>query len=114
MFGWMLEHDYPDGVPPEQSEALDDQVITREELEAAAAAEVACMAELDGVVSVDGYNWQNEIDLVGGGPHFAAGVDEAALAPALEACYYDHLALVFTAWLDQEYFGGWTEDNRLD
>ena len=114
MYGWMLEHSYADGIPADQQAALADGRVTPTELEDAAAAEVACMAEIDGVESVDPYNWQNDIDLVGGGPHFAEGTDESALEPALDACYYEHLALVFTAWLDQEFFGGWTAENEID
>ena len=114
MFGWMLEREYGDGVPVEQQLVLDDGRVTRAELEAAAAAEVDCLRGIDGVIAADSYNWQNDVDLVGGGPRSADGADEMALEPAIEACYIDHLALVQTAWLDQEYFGGWSTENVVD
>jgi hypothetical protein len=53
MFGWMLEHNDFDGVPAEQVTAREDGQTAREELEPAAAADLSCFKETDGVVAVD-------------------------------------------------------------
>ena len=111
----MLEHHYPEGIPMEQQAALADSVLTREELEAASAARDACIAGIPGITWVEPFAWSDDgVNFTGGGYRVAPGVEEADVQPAADACYYRHVALVETAWLDQEHFGGWTEENLID
>ena len=66
-----------------------------------AAAERTYFNEIDGVGAVDLSNWKVEIDLVGGGPRFAEGVDEVTRESAFDSCDAEHLAVVLTAGFDQ-------------
>ncbi len=113
-FGSVLEAHYGDGVPPEQQVMLDDQVVEGTEIADAATARDACVANIDGVVWVEKFKWLSDIDFAGGEYRLADGVDEAETQPLAEACYFRYLALVETAWVDQEIFGDWTGVSEVD
>lgn len=113
-FGWVLETQYGDGIPIEQQKILSDGVVEGTEVADAAVARDECVADIDGVVWVEDFEWESDIDFAGGGYRLADGVDEADTQPLADACYFRYLALVETAWVDQEIFGEWTEENQID
>jgi hypothetical protein len=110
-FGYLLEAEYAGVVPAAQQSALDDGLITRAEVEQAVTASLDCMAEIEGVVVDDPFHWREDGIEFGGGARPLPGTNEAVLVPMMDACYYEHVALVETAWFDQEYFGTFGYEN---
>lgn len=104
-FGSLLESEYGGVVPAAQQSALEDGLITRSEVEQAVTASLDCMAEIEGVVVDDPFHWREDGIEFGGGARPLPGTNEAVLVPMMDACYYEHVALIETAWFDQEYFG---------
>ncbi len=111
-FGWMVQTMYADGIPAAQQAAIDDGVITREEVEQAVVASYRCMGAIDGVIYDDPFHWREDGIEFGGGARPVPGADEGLVVPLMDECYYEHAALVETAWFDQEYFGGFTFENK--
>ena len=110
----MLQSHYPAGIPAEQLAALNDHVITPAEMEGAAAARNSCIAALPGVVWVEPFAWANDLNFTGGAYQVGPGMDEGEIQPDADACYYRCVALIDTAWLDQEWFGDRTDENLLE
>ncbi len=104
-FGFLLESEYQGVVPAAQQSALDDGLITRAEVEQAVTASLDCMGRIEGVVVDDPFHWREDGIEFGGGARPLPGTNEAVLVPMMDACYYEHVALIETAWFDQEYYG---------
>ena len=114
-FGFALETLYADGIPEYQQRILDDGRLTRQELDQATQASDACVAALPGIESVEPFRWvEQEGDFEGGEIEYATGADRDATLAEARLCYIEYVGLVEYAWLDQYYFGEWTEENLLD
>ncbi len=110
-----LETLYPDGVPDAQQRYLEDGRLTEQELQQATQASDACAAAVPGIASVEPLRWvEQEGDFDGGTIRFADGADELAAVSAAQDCSFEHMGLIEYAWLDQYYFGGWTEESPTD
>ena len=106
-----LETLYPDGVPEAQQRYLADGRLTEQELRQATQASDACAAAVPGIESIEPLRWvEQEGDFDGGTVQFADGADEEAAITAAQDCYFEHMGLIEYAWLDQYYFGEWTEE----
>jgi hypothetical protein len=111
-YGFMLENYYEDGIPANQQAALRDGVLTEAEVEQATRASNACAATVPGIASVEPFQWVEEDRQFSGGQlEFEEGADREAVLEAARACYFEHAGLIEYAWLDQVYFGGWTDEN---
>ncbi|MEZ5342088.1 MAG: hypothetical protein R2706_11760 [Acidimicrobiales bacterium] len=114
LYGWVLAEHYANGVPEAQATALADHVISASELAAAATARDECLRAIDGVVWIEDFAWVGDIDFAGGAYRVRDGIEASDVQPAADTCYFDTLALVETAWFDQEILGEWTEENLVD
>lgn len=111
-YGFVLETLYPEGVPEGQQRALADGVLSEQEVEQATRASNACAGAVPGIAAVEPFRWvEQDGDFIGGEIEFAEEADTEAALAAARACYIEHVALVEVAWLDQFYFGEWTEEN---
>ena len=107
-----LETLYPEGVPEVQQRYLADGRLTEQELQQATQASDACAAAVPGIASIDPLRWvEQEGDFDGGTVEFADGADEETALAAAQDCYFKHMGLIEYAWLDQLYFGEWTEES---
>ncbi len=114
-FGFMLETHYQDGVPAGQQSALADGVLTDREVEQATQASNACAGAVPGVASVKPFRWVEEDgEFTGGELEFDEDADRDIALEAAQACYFEHAGLIEFAWLDQFYFGEWSEENLRD
>ncbi|MBT8200228.1 MAG: hypothetical protein KJO36_06910 [Acidimicrobiia bacterium] len=111
-FGYVVETVYETGIPADQQVVVEDGVVTREELEMAVVASLDCMDAIDGVMIDDPFHWRDDGIEFGGGAVPEPGVDEDVVVPMMDDCYYEHAALVETAWFDQEYFGSFSFENK--
>ena len=111
-FGFMLETYYQDGIPAGQQAALADGVLTDREVDQATEASDACAAGVPGIASVEPFRWvEQDGEFSGGDLKFEDNVDRDAAVSAAQHCYFLHAALIEFAWLDQFYFGEWTDEN---
>lgn len=111
-YGYILETYYENGVPAGQLSALADGLVTEAEVEQAAAATDACVAAVPGVSSVEEYRWVEEDgEFAGGKLEIEEDADRDVVLAQARACYFQYIGLIEFAWLDQVYFGGWTEEN---
>lgn len=114
-YGFIVETYYENGIPSGQLSALSDGLLTEAEVEQAAAAADACVAAVTGVSSVDQYRWvEQEGEFVGGSLELEEGADRDVVMVDARACYFQYVGLIEFAWLDQWYFGEWTEENLRD
>jgi hypothetical protein len=111
-FGYILETYYENGIPAAQQSALADGVLTEAEVERATLAADACVGAVPGVASVEPFGWvEQDGEFSGGKIEFEDDADEDLAAAEARGCYFQHVALIEFAWLDQFYFGEWTEEN---
>ena len=111
-YGFILETHYADGIPPQQQSALADGILTDREVDQATELSDACVAAVPGIASVEPFRWvEQDGEFSGGDIEFEDGVDREAVLDAARECYFEHVALIEFAWLDQFYFGEWTEEN---
>lgn len=111
-YGFALETLYADGIPDPQQRYLADGRLTEQELEEATEASNRCAAAVPGIASVEPFRWvEQEGDFDGGNVEFTDGADREAALAAAQACYIEHMGLIEYAWLDQYYFGEWTDEN---
>jgi len=111
-FGFMLENNYPDGIPTSQQAPIADGIITPEEVEEAVVRSLECMDQIDGVSIEDPFHWREDGIEFGAGAIPDPGADESVVVPLMDECYFEHAALVETAWFDQEYYGSFTFENK--
>ena len=108
----ILETYYENGVPQGQLSALADGVLTEAEVEEATLAADACVLAVQGIASVEPFQWvEQDGEFAGGSFELEEDADRDAALARARACYFQHAGLVEFAWLDQFYFGGWTEEN---
>lgn len=111
-YGFALETRYASGIPASQERLLADGRLTERELEEATRASNRCAAAVPGIASVEPFRWvEREGDFDGGNIEFTDDANREAALAAAEACYLEHMGLIEYAWLDQFYFGEWTEEN---
>ena len=110
-FGWLLEAQYAGVIPETQSAAIEDGIIEAREVEVAVVASYECMDAIEGVIYDDPFHWREDGIEFGGGARPEAGADESIVVPLIDECYYEHAALIETAWFDQEYFGSFAYEN---
>jgi len=113
-FGYMLENDYPDGIPQSQQAPIADGIITPEEVEEAVVRSLECMDQIDGVSIEDSFHWREDGIEFGAGAIPDPGADESVVVPLMDECYFEQAALVETAWFDQEYYGSFTFENKIN
>ena len=113
--GFILETQYADGIPAGQLSALADGVLTEAEVERATRASDACVAAVPGIASVDPFRWvEQDGEFSGGNVAIEEGADREVALEAAGACYLEYAGLIEFAWLDQWYFGEWTDENLRD
>ena len=111
-YGYILETYYQNGIPAAQLSALSDGLLTEEEVEQATSTADACVAAIPGISFVEPFVWvEQEGEFSGGNLEFADDADEDRVEAEARGCYFQHVALIEFAWLDQYYFGEWTEEN---
>ncbi|NNC93211.1 MAG: hypothetical protein HKN80_12050 [Acidimicrobiia bacterium] len=111
-YGFIVETYYENGIPAGQQSALADGLLTEAEVVQAAAAADACVAAVSGVSAVEEYRWvEQDGEFVGGRIEIADEADRDAVLVDARACYFQYVGLIEFAWLDQWYFGEWTEEN---
>lgn len=111
-YGFILETQYENGIPSDQQRALADGFLTEAEVERATRASDACVAAVAGIASVEPFRWvEQDGEFSGGNVEIEKGADEVAALDQARACYFKHVGLIEFAWLDQWYFGSWTDEN---
>ena len=111
-YGFILETHYEDGIPAGQQSALADGFLSDREVDQATEASDACVGAVPGIASIEPFRWvEQDGEFSGGNIEFQDDVDQEAALAAARECYFEHVALVEFAWLDQFYFGEWTEEN---
>ncbi len=111
-FGYLVETMYSEGIPAGQQALIADGIVTRGEVEQAVVASLECMDAIEGVTYDDPFHWREDGIEFGGGAVPEPGADESLVVPLMDDCYYEHAALVETAWLDQEYYGSFSYENK--
>jgi len=112
-FGFILETHYQGAIPSGQQSALADGLLTDREVDQATEASDACVAAIPGIAAVEPFRWvEQDGEFSGGDIEFEDGADEDAAIEAARDCYFQHAALIEFAWLDQFYFGEWTDENQ--
>ena len=110
-FGYIVETYYENGIPDGQLSALADGLLTEAERDQATEAADACVAALPGISSVEPFVWvEQEGEFSGGSLEFEEDANEDVVKAEARVCYFQYVALIEFAWLDQYYFGEWTEE----
>jgi hypothetical protein len=111
-YGSIVETYYENGIPAAQLSALADGLLTEAEVERAAQAADTCVAAVPGISAVEPFVWvEQDGEFSGGSVEFEEDADEDTALAGARVCYFQHVALIEFAWLDQFYFGEWTEEN---
>ena len=111
-YGSVLETYYENGIPAEQLSALADGLLTEAEVEQATEAADVCVAAVPGIASVEPFVWvEQDGEFSGGNVEFEEDADQDTALAGARVCYFQHVGLIEFAWLDQFYFGEWTEEN---
>jgi hypothetical protein len=114
-YGSIVDAHYENGIPAGQLSALADGILTEAEVEQATAAADACVGDVPGISSVEPYRWvEQDGEFSGGRIEIEDGADQEAVLVEARACYFQHVGLIEFAWLDQWYFGEWTDENPRD
>ncbi len=111
-YGSVLETYYENGIPAGQLSALADGSLTEAEVEQATEAADVCVAAVPGIASVEPFVWvEQDGEFSGGNIEFEEDADQDTALAGARVCYFQHVGLIEFAWLDQFYFGEWTEEN---
>ena len=114
-FGLVLEQEYSDGVPEVQQRLLADGRLTEQELEQAIQGSNRCVEGVPGLTLEEPFRWvEQEGDFDAGRIEFDEEADRDVVIEATRDCYREFMGLIEFAWLDQFYFGEWTEESSTE